>query len=287
LENDGTITRSGGGTSKIELSTKNRGTITISGDSGLELPNGFEQGAGQLIVDGSLVLGSSGKINGGKVTGSGSVQGDVNFCDGPPGSLCLPGIAPGNSPGSLEVLGNVSFAQTSTLEIELAGTTQGVSYDLLSISGTASLMGELEVTLLSGFVPELGHTFEFLTAGTMSGEFDSIVLPTLASGLAWDIDYDSNSVSLTVVEPISGDFDFDGDVDGRDFLAWQRGDSPDPFSASDLVIWQTEYNGGALSALKFLNGGGTPPANAVPEPGSFGLLLGLMTTVLVVRPVKK
>jgi hypothetical protein len=76
---------------------------------------------------------------------------------------------------------------------------------------------------------------------------------------------------LTVTIPGPGDFDGDGDVDGRDFLAWQRGESPTPFSVGDLTTWQTEYNGGSLSALGALNGGGTPPANAVPEPSCLWL----------------
>jgi hypothetical protein len=62
-------------------------------------------------------------------------------------------------------------------------------------------------------------------------------------------------------EGVDGDFDGDGDVDGRDFLAWQRGESPTAFSPADLLEWQTAYNGGALSGL-----------NAVPEPGSLLIL---------------
>lgn len=41
--------------------------------------------------------------------------------------------------------------------------------------------------------------------------------------------------------PLLGDFDGDGDVDGRDFLVWQRGGSPTPFSASDLAMWRANY----------------------------------------------
>lgn len=59
-----------------------------------------------------------------------------------------------------------------------------------------------------------------------------------------------------------GDFDGDGDVDGRDFLSWQRGVSPTPFSAADLATWQGAYNGGALAAV-----------NTVPEPTALLLLL--------------
>ncbi len=48
---------------------------------------------------------------------------------------------------------------------------------------------------------------------------------------------------------LPGDYNDDGVVTGRDFLAWQRGESPDPFSSDDLETWQEEYGGGELSAL--------------------------------------
>jgi hypothetical protein len=68
-----------------------------------------------------------------------------------------------------------------------------------------------------------------------------------------------------------GDFDGDSDVDGRDFLVWQRGESPVPLSATDLADWQNNYGaGGALASFA-----------AVPEPGS--LLLAAMSAVLVIR----
>lgn len=56
----------------------------------------------------------------------------------------------------------------------------------------------------------------------------------------------------------AGDFDNDGDVDGRDFLVWQRGNSPAPLSAGDLAVWQTNYGVGSMMAS----------ATAIPEPGS-------------------
>jgi hypothetical protein len=59
-----------------------------------------------------------------------------------------------------------------------------------------------------------------------------------------------------------GDFDNDGDVDGRDFLVWQRGGSPDSLSAGDLALWQNTYGVGGLAAV-----------SAVPEPSSVILLI--------------
>ena len=61
---------------------------------------------------------------------------------------------------------------------------------------------------------------------------------------------------------VSGDFDNDGDVDGSDFLHWQRGESPNPLSAADLASWQANFNSSPQSAL-----------TAVPEPTSLALLL--------------
>jgi hypothetical protein len=57
---------------------------------------------------------------------------------------------------------------------------------------------------------------------------------------------------------LPGDFDNDGDVDGRDFLIWQRGGSPTALSASDLADWQSNYGTGSLAAV----------TSAVPEPGT-------------------
>ncbi len=72
-----------------------------------------------------------------------------------------------------------------------------------------------------------------------------------------------------------GDFDEDGDVDGRDFLAWQRNPA-----VGDLADWQTNYGDGLLAPLSALNGGGTPPANAVPEPGGVAFLIAGMLALM-------
>lgn len=69
-----------------------------------------------------------------------------------------------------------------------------------------------------------------------------------------------------------GDFDGDGDVDAADFLAWQRGESPDPLSSTDLATWQQNYGTGGLQVNSI----------AVPEPKCLLLLLigGLWSAVV-------
>jgi hypothetical protein len=70
---------------------------------------------------------------------------------------------------------------------------------------------------------------------------------------------------------LAGDFNGDNTVDGADFLAWQRGQSPNNGSAADLDLWKTNFGTSAAA----------PAAAAVPEPASIaGLatgLLGLLT----------
>lgn len=58
---------------------------------------------------------------------------------------------------------------------------------------------------------------------------------------------------------LMGDFNYDGTVDGKDFLLWQRGESPEPHSPADLAAWQANY--GAASSLA--------SANLVPEPSTW------------------
>jgi hypothetical protein len=120
----------------------------------------------------------------------------------------------------------------------------------------------LDVSLLDGFVPQAGDVFEILTAGSISGTFANTILPALAGDLLWNLDYSTNSVTLAVAAPsLPGDFDFDGDVDGRDILIWQRGGSPSSLSAGDLADWEANFGVGPPQAANV----------AVPEPGALTL----------------
>jgi hypothetical protein len=62
--------------------------------------------------------------------------------------------------------------------------------------------------------------------------------------------------SRFTVATLPGDFNGSGRVDGADLLAWQRGGSPNPRSASDLTLWRTNFG----------RTGATPAMAAVPEP---------------------
>jgi len=121
------------------------------------------------------------------------------------------------------------------------------------------LDGEVDTPQTFQIVLAQEHEFDFgahLAIGQSSGS---------AAG-AHDIDFVAYSLGVLAPTPGCGDGDFDcnGIVDGKDFLLWQQGGSPDPLSAGDLALWESNYgNGGALSAA----------TAAVPEPSGFVLAM--------------
>ena len=105
------------------------------------------------------------------VSGAGSFSGNVTF---------LGGYSPGNSPAAV-TLESPTFVAANTLSLELGR----IASDHLHFTGSATLGGTLVVTLLKEFTPVRGDRFE-LFSGPTTGAFDSISLPALPEGLAWD-----------------------------------------------------------------------------------------------------
>jgi hypothetical protein len=85
----------------------------------------------------------------------------------------------------------------------------------------------------------------------------------------------------------SADFDGDGDVDGQDFLTWQRGvgttgtgspstgDANDDFDVDgdDLAVWRSQFGGaGSLGTV-----------SAVPEPAAFAMAAWLVAAAVYRR----
>lgn len=141
---------------------------------------------------------------------------------------------------------------------------------------TATVLSELETigatTLLPGQGFGLGNLFD-----ASNGHQDLVLEFVLAGESATQ----TGVVHYGSIVPIAtgdADFDNDGDVDGRDFLAWQRGfgatsgATPDDGDANgdgavneaDLQIWSSQYGSGASQAAS---------ANAVPEPSAMVLVL--------------
>ena len=142
-------------------------------------------------------------IAGYKLSGTGGVDGNLTVS----GTL-----APGNSPGTMTVSGNVVQNPGSTLQIQIDGTGTGTgagNYDRLVLTGTGSTYtagGTLSTQLrgISGsannnYSPPLGQGFQIISApGGILGNFATFVQPTsgLLPGTQFDTVFGSASLSL-------------------------------------------------------------------------------------------
>ena len=194
----------------------------------------------------------------GAVTGRGSFAGDVLF----EGSY-----SPGDSPAQVE-FGSMTLGADATLVIELGGLEPGSQHDKL-LADAAHLAGALEVDLINGFTPQLGDTFDVISATAgVTGAFAQLVQPLgMPAGLHFDVIYSPTLVQLEVARNFTADFDVDGDVDAEDLAQWQGDFGANDFSdadddgdsdGADFLAWQQQLGAPAPPT----------PAAAVPEPGA-------------------
>lgn len=184
IDNKGSLTNVSGATLWNNGAMTNSGTLNHNTGSQMYGSGTLTQTAGQLNVNGDLEQGQV-NIQGGSLTGSGTIDANVVNSGGT--------VAPGSSPGTLFIDGDFTQTLAGTLNTEIGGTTAGSEYDVLSITGTAFLGGTLNVDFVdlgSGlFDASLGDIFNILTAETLDGQFDSLVLGALGSSLGWQISY--------------------------------------------------------------------------------------------------
>jgi outer membrane autotransporter protein len=108
----------------------------------------------------------------------------------------LPGstIAPGNSVGTIQVVGNLTVAAGTTYQVQVEGN----GADQIQVGGTATLFGGTVIASLIGYNPVLGHPYPIVTAaGGVTGTFATVTadnLPFIQPSLS----YDPNDVFLTL-----------------------------------------------------------------------------------------
>ena len=263
--NSGTVIISDGGLFETTGSFINQGTFT------------FLDSQGSVVIKQRFF--NQGRLEAsGQITAYGSVSPGFNgvFFDG--GGT----IAPGGTGETAQLLISPIAATTGydsiitgELEIELASDTE---YDSLFLGGAGELglfgTSILSVSFLEGFVPDASDIFLVLSHNSpiqfYNGNGFSNVAYNPVNGTGtllmddglgmFTVTYDMNGVTLRDFQDLAtpGDFDRDGDVDGNDFLVWQR----DP-NVGNLTDWETNYGSPPLVA----------PSIAVPEPSTTGALM--------------
>jgi autotransporter-associated beta strand protein len=143
-------------------------------------------------------------LNAGTLKGIGTVGMLASAGNGGPGSIQL---SPGGSSGIL-TCSNVALNASTTVAVELNGTTPGSGYDQLSVNGSVTLnTAALSVTL--GFTPAIGNTFTIINndgADAVVGAFNALAEGAIldVGGKKFQITYaggTGNDVVLTAVNP--------------------------------------------------------------------------------------
>jgi len=169
-----------------DFATVNAGNLNVSG-------------SGSVLNMTAAAINANVNITNASLTGTGTINGNVSGVGAE--------FGPGNSPGLLQIDGDFSQDINSSILFELAGVMAESEYDVLDISGTTNLAGELVIDWFDNggglFGASEGDIFDILFAETIIGEFDLLSLAVLGEGLGWDLSYLTDEFGSTDVLRLS------------------------------------------------------------------------------------
>lgn len=262
------------------------GTLALGIGAANRLTNQGKLDLLDAVVNGDLHNAAGTTItHGGAVQFNGRVTGDGQLSGG--GHVTFAGgFEPSAEATALAFGGDVSFAGTNSLLMQIGGTTPGAEYDQIAIVGSAALAGTLDVQLVGGFIPAAGQSFALLEYGARSGEFD-LNLPPLPGSLDWAVNYGPGSLVLSV-----GSTTLPGDLNGDSLV--NRADLVILVSnfgiASAATAAQGDLNGDARVSLadaivlrSQMSSPGSRAATAVPEPAAWSSVLAAATALGFLR----
>ena len=191
-----------GTTHPVLLVKKGAGTLALSGNNsfngstlvegGVLRVNGLHSGTGLITASSGATLG-----------GSGILTGDTSVAD----AVLSPGAAAAT--GGTFTFGNLALGAASTLEFDLADPFS-LADDVLSVGGTLTLAGVLNVNELAGFdAPSrmIGEKWLLATYGGPALGTHALTLgsaPALSSGLHYEIDINAPGEVYLAVVPEAG-----------------------------------------------------------------------------------
>jgi T5SS/PEP-CTERM-associated repeat protein len=193
------------------------------------------------------------------------------------------------------VVGNLALTGSNTFHVTLGES----DFSRIELTGNATLGGGVQVTLGDGYLPQIGDAFEIIDtdpdgflSGVVSGTFAAVTGGNAGPGF-WQASYTPTSAILSYLDDslntLNADFDSDGDVDGSDFLTWQRGlgtttgatlaqgdaNGDGAVNGADLAVWKGTFATSTAAAAA--------AASAVPEPAAWALALAALGLLPVRR----
>jgi hypothetical protein len=184
FRNDGTVNMNGAERTTIKTSFVNGTTGTLNVNSGtLRLKDSAANEGSVAIANGATLEVKGGDYaNNGRISGSGTLDVDGHLFRNV--GVLAPGGSNGLGLGTFTIRGDYYQAASGVLEMGLGGILAG-QYDVLAVTGKASLGGTLATNAVYGYVPGLGDSFNLLTYKSRTGQFTTLEAPG-ALGLAAD-----------------------------------------------------------------------------------------------------
>jgi hypothetical protein len=180
------------------------------------------------------------------------------------------------------LLGEVWFSEAPTPEgpwgdaVKIASHDRGTNGDYTFYNPTSHPFFDQEDGRFVYFQGTYANTFSGNPAQTPLYDYNQMM-------------YRLDLSTIPTLTPLGGDFDDDGDVDGADFLTWQRtlGSAVPSGTAADangnglvepvdLAAWKLRFGVAQLDA-----------ATSVPEPGAFAIIVCAGGSALVGRRVRR
>ncbi len=202
-------------------------------------------GFGDRISVNNLKLGTSDTLS----ISDGAQLSTGNFTNS--GSLTL------DAGGLLRVGGNETENSSATINEQIGDTPASGNFGVLAVTGTVTLAGTFNLSLINAFSPAIGQNFPIIAFASSSGNFSTLTGLSGQGGSAFTETLEATSLNL-IVQPTPPAFTADtppaaavGSAYSYQFAA--DGTAPITFSATGLPNWaQIDPATGILT--------GTPPA---------------------------
>jgi len=196
FNNSGTFRKTSSGLSIVSVPFYNTGTIeSLMGT--VSFYNSYTHNNANLILkSGNVSFTNPLTINGGNIEGNGNINATITNS-----GLLNPRYVSNTEFGRLTINGNYTETNNASINIQLGGNTAAVNFDQIDINGTANFDGTLNVSLLNGFTPTLGNTFDVLTYDALNSlsnlDFTGL---DINSTLQFLPQWSSNKLTLKVVD---------------------------------------------------------------------------------------
>jgi hypothetical protein len=196
FNNTGTYDKFGAGSTTVQVPFANSGGLDLRTNAVAftATTNPFTQSAGitRLLGGNMSVSGATGlNLTGGTLLGSGTITGNVRNA----AVIEVGGIT---SAGTLSITGNYTQTAAGLLRMDIGGLVAGTEYDVLAISGSATLAGTLDLLLINAFDPVINDSFQLVTFASRTGSFNPVTGTSIPGGKTLNVSYGATSLVITV-----------------------------------------------------------------------------------------